>query len=146
MSELNSNDVSPETLVEEVTYTVDDASVIPTPIDPTLTIEGEAADAKATGDAIANVFGGATVNGKSAVNKAFTVYAGDILLTNETGAQTVLQAIEGVVDKDASEIIYDEDDLTTVKDAIDGIKLELDTELTTAQIDDIIDDVFGGDD
>lgn len=146
MSELNTNDVNPEELVEEVGYTVNDATVIPTPIDPTLTIEGEAADAKATGDAIASVFVGATVNGKSATNKAFIVYAGDILLSSEQGAQTVLQAIDNVVDKDASQIIYDQTELITVKDAIDGIKTEMDTELTEEQIDEIINDVFGGED
>ena len=40
-------------LNEEVVVTVDDASVITVPIDDTLTNSGEAADAKAVGDALA---------------------------------------------------------------------------------------------
>ena len=45
MSEINPN--------EEVTVVVEDATVITTPIDDTLTISGDAADAKAVGDALA---------------------------------------------------------------------------------------------
>ena len=135
---------TPEELVEEIEYEVGDAQVIPSPIDPTLTHEGEAADAKATGDAIAAVFNGATVNGKSAVGKAFMVNAGDIPLSDEEGAQTVAQAIEGIGDKDASEIMYDTTKLVTVKGAIDGIKLDIESELTEEQINNIFDEVFGG--
>ena len=57
MSEINLNEV-----VEEV---VDDATVITVPIDDTLSVSGEAADAKAVGDAAKSVGGGAveTVGG-----------------------------------------------------------------------------------
>lgn len=142
MSELNP---TPEELVEEISFTVDNASVIPMPIDPTLSHEGEAADAKATGDAIAAVFGGATVNGKSFVDKAVTVYGSDIYVSDDEGAQTVVEAIESIGDKDASEIMYDPENLVSVKDAIDDINDALDTELTEEEIDAICDEVFGGD-
>lgn len=39
--------------IPEVNFTLEVANVVQAPIDPTLTIEGMAADAKATGDAIA---------------------------------------------------------------------------------------------
>jgi hypothetical protein len=136
------SEITPNELVENITLTVDDAEVIPVPVDPTLSVQGEAADAKATGDAIAAVFTGATVNGKSFVNKAVTVYAGDILMSNETGAQTVKATIEAITDKDASQIMYDTVNLVSVKSAIDGIKTEIDTELSTDAIDDIFAEVF----
>lgn len=142
---MSENTPSVEDLVETMTLTVDDATVIPTPIDPTLSNAGEAADAKATGDAIAAVLNGATVNGNSPTGKAFMVYAGDIPMSNAAGAQTVAQAIESAADKDATDIMYDAENLVTVKDAIDDLKDSIDSELTTAEIDDILDEVFGGD-
>lgn len=141
MSEINQ---TPEELTEEISYEVEDANVIPTPIDPTLTHQGESADAYATGQAIANVFNGATVNNKQAVNKAFTIYADDILVSDEQGAQTIAQALENVSDKDASQIMYDSTELVSVKDALDGIYTDLDSELTEEEIDDIFEEVFGG--
>lgn len=121
------------------------ASVIPIPIDPTLTHQGEAADAYATGQAIANVWDGATVNGKAPVNKAFTVYATEMLMSNEQGAQNVAQAIENANGRTANDIMYDAQNLTTVKGAIDGIKSDMDGEISEAEIDEIFDEVFGGD-
>ena len=140
------SEVTPSELVEEITLSVDDATVIPMPIDPTLSIEGEAADAKATGDAITAVFSGAKVNSKAFVSKEVTLYATDIAMSDAEGAQTISAAIEGISDKDASEIMYDSGNLVSVKDAIDGIKEDLDTELTTEEIDDLFDEVFEGDD
>lgn len=135
-----------ESLVRNVTFSVERSSVVPMPIDPTLSNEGEAADAKATGDAIDAVFSGAKVNGKSFVDKEATIYAGDVLMSDEEGAQTIKAAVEGISDKDASEIMYDPDNLVTIKGAIDGIKTEIDTELTSEEIDAIFDEVFEEDD
>lgn len=135
---------TPEELIEEISFEIQDANVIPTPIDPTLSIEGEAADAKATGDAIAEVFTGAAVNGKSFTNKQLTLYGNEIYVSNAAGAQTIAQAIESAGDKDASGIMYDSTTMTTVKAAIDGIKEEIDTELTEDAIDAILAEVFGG--
>lgn len=155
MSELTP---TPEELVRTVSFEIERSSptvgfsasraaVIPTPIDPTLTIQGEAADAKATGDAIAGVTDSLRVNGKAAVAdgglKKITVYANEILMSSASGAQDVAQAIENVADRTANDIMYDSGNLVTVKAAIDGIKDELDTELTEEQIDDIFDEVFG---
>ena len=52
MSEVN----TPESIgdgIPQVTFTLSVPNTVQAPIDPTLSIEGEAADAKATGDAIA---------------------------------------------------------------------------------------------
>lgn len=165
MSELNP---SAEDLVKNVRFTIQRSNVIPMPIDPTLSIEGEAADAKATGDAIAGVIGNLRVNTKAPVNNAITVYAGDIRMTDEAGSPTIAEAIGGAEGRDASSIMYDTDELITVKDAlddlytsletdvseiydeiaseVDGINATLDSELTEEQIDEIFEEVFGGDD
>lgn len=143
---MSENTPTPEELVEEIDMTVDDATVIPVPIDPTLSNEGEAADAKATGDAIAAVFSGAKVNNKNFVSKAVTLYATDITMSNAAGAQTVAEAIGSIGDKDASDIMYDAENLVTVADALDDIQTEMETGLTDEEIDDIFDEVFEGDD
>lgn len=142
MSELN----NAEELVENVEIEVDDSPVVAMPIDPTLSISGEAADAKATGDAISGVISRLKVNEKSPVDNEITLYASDILMSDATGAQTIAQTINGIGDKDASEIMYDAENLVTIADALNGINETLDTELTEEQIDELFDEVFGGDD
>ena len=156
MSEVNS---TPEELVEEINLTVDDepaeqlsmsvrdADVVPVPIDPTLTIQGEAADAKATGDAIASAVGGVTVNTKTQdANHNITVYGTDISMSSASGAQTVSEAVTAIGNRTANDILYDSTNLVTIKGALDDIYAQIDTELSTDDIDAIIDDVFGGDD
>ena len=55
MSEVNNNTpASIDDGIPEVNFTVQVSEVVQAPIDPTLTIEGMAADAKATGNAIAS--------------------------------------------------------------------------------------------
>jgi len=154
MSELTP---TPEELVRTVHFNIERAtptvsfhasraSVIPVPIDPTLSIQGEAADAKATGDAIAGVTDSLRVNGKAAVSdgglKKITVYATEMLMSDAAGAQNVAQAIESAADRTANDILYDSVNLVTVKAAIDGIKTEIDTELTEEEIDEIFAEVF----
>lgn len=142
MSEVNP---TAEELIRNVTFTLQRANVIPTPIDPTLSNEGEAADAKATGDAIAGVIGNLRVNTKAPVNNAVTVYATDIYMSDAQGAQTIAAAVESAADKDASEIMYNATSLISVKDALDTINATLDAELSDEEIDAIFDEVFGGD-
>lgn len=54
MSEVNNTPESIDDGIPEVTFQVEVAETVQAPIDDTLSIEGMAADAKATGDAIAN--------------------------------------------------------------------------------------------
>lgn len=143
---MSENTPTADELVEEINLTVSDATIVPMPIDPTLSNEGEAADAKATGDAIDAVFSGAKVNNKAFTDKAVTIYAGDIAMSDAEGAQTVSEAITSAASSTANDIMYDSDNLVSVKDAIDGIKEEIDTELTEDEIDAIFDEVFGEDD
>lgn len=144
MSE-NTNPTAEE-LIRNVKFTIQRHNTVPMPIDPTLSHEGEAADAKATGEAVAAAVDALSINGKSPVNKAVTLYGTDIAMDNEAGSPTVAQAIEAAAGRDASDIMYDTENLVTVKAAIDGIKTDMDSEISTDDIDDIFDEVFGGDD
>ena len=135
-----------ETLVRRVTLGVRAASTIPTPIDPTLSIQGEAADAKATGDAIAGVIGNLRVNGKAASNNAITVLAGDIPMSSAAGAASIADTIENLQNKTASGIMYDSENNVSIKAALDDIYSTLETDLSEADIDDLFDEVFGEDD
>lgn len=138
MSEVNN--ATPEELVEDFTVEMEESAEIPSPIDPTLTHSGEAADAKATGDAIRAAVAKLVLNGKSPTDNVIIIYAGDIRMSDDDGAQTIAEAIEAAGDKDASGIMYDVENLVTVKDALD----ELDADMTNEEIDDIFETVFGG--
>lgn len=160
------SELTPEELVEEINYDVEDADVIPIPVDPTLTHEGEAADAKATGDAIRALGGAITVNGKQAVAGVITVYGTDIKIDGATGAQTVTASIQEVAGRDATgfpfetstpavsikdkinsvdsktadDILIESDSSDTIGNAIDI----LEAGLTAEEISDIYSEVFGG--
>ena len=160
MSELNT-----EELAENIAYTVDDAEVIPTPIDPTLSNAGEAADAKATGDAIAAVLNNVSVNGKAATAGAVTIYASDILMSSAQGAQDIAEMMQDVGGRTASDIIYadndtihdvvesidaktaedilfDPDETDTISDVVGSVTTALEAGISNDDIDDIFDAVF----
>lgn len=141
MSETNP---TPEELVEEMNYGVEDADVILSAIDPTLTIAGEAADAKATGDAINAVLGNLRVNTKAPVNNVLTLYGGDIYVNDTEGAQTITEAIEAANDKSAADIMYNSTTMTTVADELTNINTALESSISDADIDEIVEEVFGG--
>lgn len=134
-----------ESLVRRIRVGVRTSSVIPTPIDPTLSNQGEAADAYATGQAIAGVIGNLRVNGKGPTNNAITVLAGDIPMSSEAGAASIADAIEDLQNKNAANIMYDTEENVTIKAALDGIYETLDSEMTEPEIDTIFEEVFGGD-
>ena len=133
-----------DSLVRRVRVGVRVANVIPTPIDPTLSNQGEAADAYATGQAIAGVIGNLRVNGKGPTNNAITVLAGDVPMSAEAGATSVADAIDNLQNKNAANILYDTENNVSIKAALDNIYETLDSEMTESEIDDVFDDVFGG--
>ena len=134
-----------ESLVRRIRVGVRTSNVIPTPIDPTLSNQGEAADAYATAQAIAGVIGNLRVNGKGPTNNAITVLAGDVPMSAEAGATSVADAIDNLQNKNAANILYDTDNNVSIKAALDDIYDTLDTEMSETEIDDVFDAVFGGD-
>ena len=96
-----------EELNEQVEETVDDAEIITAPIDTTLTHSGEAADAKAVGDALAGkadrseVQSNITVDGQSKdANGNITVRAQHIPY-DTTGNETVKSKLDELAGKTA---------------------------------------------
>lgn len=137
MSEINNN---PEELVEDIEYEVEDANEIPTPIDPTLTIAGEAADAKATGDAIRGIASAVKVNNQTAdSNGNITVLATQINMDDGQGAQTVAQAIEAAQEMSAEDILFDPEEEETIAEVVGEAIAAITTGVTDEEIDGIFD-------
>lgn len=101
----NNNDLN-----EEVEMEVDDAEVITVPIDATLTNSGEAADAKAVGDALAlkadksEIQTSIKVNGQSADNQGLILVTAKDTKMSDTDPTTVKARIEAVDGKTAEDI------------------------------------------
>ena len=114
------NDVN---LNEEVTVVVEDATVITVPIDDTLTISGEAADAKATGDALANKADvntimehvTITVDGVESDNQGVILIDGsDIPLTDANDAPKISAAVAALDAKTGADIAVSGTDSTKI--------------------------------
>lgn len=113
------SELTPEELVEEVQYEIDGAEVIPTPIDPTLTHPGEAADAKATGDAIRNVGSTLNINGVTAVNGTFRVYPANIPMSDAQGAQTLATVVDEISGRTGEDILISSESSDSIADVIE---------------------------
>ena len=138
MSEINP---TPEELVENIDMEVEDNTVVPMPIDPTLSNEGEAADAKATGDAIAAIAAVKKVLNQSPDGTGnVTINATQIPMSSEAGAQTISEAVLGVQAQTADTIYYVSGETDTVKSVVDGIITACTDGCTDDEIDEIFDD------
>ncbi len=117
-----------EELNEQVEETVDDAEIITAPIDTTLTHSGEAADAKAVGDALAGkadrseVQSNITVDGQSKdANGNITVRAQHIPY-GTTGNETVKSKLDELAGKTAENIpMTDGENPQSIAEAIDSV-------------------------
>ena len=128
MSELND-------VVEEV---VSDAEVMTVPIDDTLSISGEAADAKAVGDALALKADASSVvaidvNGQSADNQGhIIVYGGDIKMSS-SDTTTLKAGIESAAARTGNDIpISSASGAQTVKAAIESVDGKTATDIMMA--------------
>lgn len=110
-------------VIEEV---IDDASVITVPIDDTLSNSGEAADAKAVGDALAlkadksELQTSITVNGQSADAQGSIIVTAADTQISDTDQTTVKAAIEAVDGKTAEDIPVASGSSQTIKQALDS--------------------------
>lgn len=116
-------------LNEGVEMVVEDADVITTPIDDTLSVSGAAADAKAVGDALdlkadkSEIQTQIKVNGQTAdAQGLILVNAGHIPMSSASGAQTVAEAINGMESQTAADIpMSDAAGAQTIAEAIAAI-------------------------
>ena len=103
MSENNAN------LNQGFVMTMDESTVITVPIDNTLTMEGEAADAKAVGDALAlkadaDSVNNIDVNGEAADNQGHIILTGEHVPVSGTDDTTVEEAIGQLGARTAADI------------------------------------------
>ena len=125
MSEINLN--------EEVTMVVEDATVITTPIDDTLTVSGDAADAKAVGDALAlkadkSQLTNVTVNGQSPDQQGAILIDGTDIPANDTDEDTIAEALAALDEKTGADIAIDgESGSDTIANVVSGIQDLMDT-------------------
>ena len=123
MSENNTNDLN-----DEVEVTVEDAEVITVPIDATLSNSGEAADAKAVGDALADKADRSEmqtqvkVNGQAADNQGLIILlASHIPVSDAQNAQTVAQVLTALGLRTGADIKIDSSaNAETIKEALSG--------------------------
>lgn len=122
MSELN----------EQVTDVISDATVVTVPIDDTLSISGEAADAKAVGDALALKADASSVvsidvNGQSADNQGHIIVDGTEIQMSSTDDTTLKAAIEAAAARDGSTIPIDDGiGAQSIKQAIGAVETLVD--------------------
>lgn len=122
MSELNTN----------VLMTVQAGPVANTPIDDTLSIAGEAADAKAVGDALANKVDAdsimeavrITFDGIESDNQGIILaYGDDIPIDDSAGADSIKEAIDAVAERTGADIAVSGTDSTKISAMFSGDKI-----------------------
>ena len=119
MSEINLNDVVQET--------VRDAEVITVPIDDSLTHSGEAADAKAVGDALAlkadaDSVNNIDVNGEEADNQGHIILTGEHVPVSGEDDTTLAEAIEDLDGRTGADIpLTAAEGSQTIAEAFSGI-------------------------
>lgn len=116
-------------VVEEV---VQDSDVVTVPIDATLTVSGEAADAKAVGDALANkadrseLGTAVSVNGQTPDAQGRILLYGDDVPMSDEDATTLKAAVEALQDMDAGDINVDDTAVSpeTVQHAVQALQAQ----------------------
>lgn len=116
-------------LNDTVQETVRDSEVITVPIDPTLSTSGEAADAKAVGDALAlkadksELQTRISVNGQEPDNQGVILISGeDVPVSDASGAEMLGTAVLRIDGKTAADIpLSSEEGAPSVADALGGL-------------------------
>lgn len=132
-----------EDLNEVIEEVVSDAEVMTVAIDDTLTVSGEAADAKAVGDALAlkadksELQNSISVNGEEADAQGRIIIDASEIEMTEGGQTTVKEAIEAAAGRTADEISMSSDpEAVTVSGAMEALGADI------AAVDGKIDSMF----
>lgn len=111
MSEINNPEELENDLNEEIEEEIDDPQVMTVPIDETLSISGEAADAKAVGDALARKANIEDIQTRVKVNNQeadaqglILLLAGHIPVSDEQGAETVAAVLQTLAGRTGADI------------------------------------------
>jgi len=122
-----------DNLNEGVEMVVEDAEVITTPIDDTLTVSGAAADAKATGDALAlkadiSQITSVSVNGQDPDAQGAIIVTGEDIDVSSNDSTKLDAALAALDAKTGADIAIDgEESADTIANVIGGIQDVLDT-------------------
>lgn len=114
-----------EELNARVRMTMRPATVITVPIDTTLSVNGQAADAKAVGDALAlkadaSSIANIRVNDAAADRQGLILLDADGIPMEEGGAETVKEAVETIKGWTAADIPMETEGETSVKEAVEA--------------------------
>lgn len=107
-----------------INVTVEDSSIITVPIDTTLSIAGQAADAAAVGEALRNVRPQVTVDGQTSdAQGVVLLYASHIPVSGAQDAETVGDALERVDGQTGADIpVSGESGAVKISEAIAGLQ------------------------
>ena len=132
MSETSGND-----LVTEITYEVDPVEVITVPIDDTLSIEGQAADAKAVGDALAEMQENMhiQVNDEEADNQGKVIINGSGIPVSGTDTRTIAAAIAAGDGKTGADIPVSGTDATKISAALAAVGAKTGADIPVSALD-----------
>ena len=139
MSEINNP--TAEDLVKNVRFTLQRSNTVPMPIDPTLSNEGEAADAKATGDAIAAIAAVRNVNGETPDSAGNVIInATEIPMSDVPGAQTISEAMVAAQAQTGHTIKYETGGDETIKTVVDEVITAITDGCTQEEINELFED------
>lgn len=120
--------------IPEIEVELEVAGMTMYPTDKTLNIRDQAADAKAVGDEFANV--------NVDIGNILARTGSDIPITSGS-SDTIADAVSAAGSRKASDIAMSSSDSTKVKAHIDALETNT-VEMTDDEIEDIIEEVFGG--
>ena len=120
---------------EEVTYTVDESTMLTVPVDSTLSIAGQAADAYAVGMALDEKLNiddfQVSVNGVQADNQGAILITGADVPVSGTDARKLPVAIQALEDRTGADIpVSIESGADSIAEAIEDAKTTIDATLT----------------